>query len=60
MEFDPLPNGRVKIGNEEYDLKTELVLVSAFVIMIGNALRETRYPEFLIELTKSNDTSVTS
>jgi hypothetical protein len=54
MDFDPLPNGKIKIGQEEYDLKKELFIVSAFTLMISSALRDVQFPELLLDIGQSS------
>jgi len=52
MDFDPLPNGKVKVNSQEYDLNREVLLISYFVILFGTALEEAHFPETIKEFIK--------
>ena len=52
MDFDPLPNGKVKVNSQEYDLNREILMISYFVILFGTALEESHFPETIKEFIK--------
>jgi hypothetical protein len=56
MDFDPLPNGKIKVDNQEYDLTREILLISYFVILFGTALDEAHFPETIKEFIKYSKT----
>jgi hypothetical protein len=56
MDFDPLPNGKIKVDNQEYDLTREILMISYFVILFGTVLDEAHFPETIKEFVKYSKT----
>lgn len=56
MDFDPLPNGKVKIDNQEYDLTREIWEISCFVILFGTAMEEAHFFKAIKEFAKDSKT----
>ena len=54
MDFDILPNGKVLAANQEYDLKLELFVLSAFVIVFATLLKDAHFPDVIKEIAKKD------
>ena len=54
MDFDILPDGKVLVGNQEYDLKLEFFVLSAFVIVFATLLKDAHFLEIIEEIAKKD------
>jgi hypothetical protein len=51
MDFDIEADGKISTSENRFDLQREIVLLEAFVLIIGNALNECKLREMLNELS---------
>jgi len=51
MDFDIEADERIAHNQQKFNLQHEIILLEAFVLVVGNALRECRLPELLSELS---------
>lgn len=52
LDFDTNIDGTVSVGKQKFDLTTEIVKLSAFVLVVGEALKACNVPSLLQELMK--------